>query len=67
MNRSFLKYTLVFCVATFISVMVLRTGAIDKAELLYAVIIFTAFGSLVTRYVTVQMKSPEREDRSRVT
>jgi hypothetical protein len=67
MNKSFLKYSLVFCVATVFSVMVLRTGAIDKVELLYAVLTLTAFGFLVTRYVSVQIEAHERENKRRIT
>jgi hypothetical protein len=49
MNISLGKYTFLFCLAILFSVLVFSLGVIGRAEILYAVLIFLAFGMMVMR------------------
>jgi hypothetical protein len=49
MNSSLGKYTFLFCLAVLFSVLVFSLGVIRQAEMLYAVLIFLAFGAMVMR------------------
>jgi hypothetical protein len=49
MNLSLAKYTVLLCLAVIFSTQVLSLGVIAREELVYAVLIFLAFGMIAMR------------------
>jgi hypothetical protein len=65
MNISLAKYTFLFCLAVLFSVLILSLGVIERAEMLYAVLIFLAFGMMVMRidsFVNILIKLRGRNE-----
>lgn len=66
MNISLAKYTLLLCLAVLFSVKFFSLGVIGRAEILYAVLIFLAFGLIVMRidsFVNILIKLRGRNEQ----